>query len=259
MEGMCPYPTCQNPPSTTYDPTASEEAVKFKLRGNALLESSAGEEDSKGAFCSQRCRARAEWYKINCVGTGRTELLEDVEERRRQVARSAKEVREVAELKQVETSREERLRPDDSERTTRLLETLTIKERTTHDETPSVPTFDAPDFEGSGSGGRSQMTLKPTRNTPLPTSTSSLPSLRPLVSPPSKSLAQAPPPIRVPGQTDEEAPMPVFTSPPTMLDHEGREVEWDVELGDEEGEGEEEREAWGWLEKARREAEKEEM
>ncbi|ORY88028.1 hypothetical protein BCR35DRAFT_30126 [Leucosporidium creatinivorum] len=256
MEGLCPYPTCSNPPSTTYDPTADEEAIKFKLRGNALVESASSAEEDKGAFCSRKCRARSEWYRTRCVGSGRTEMLEDVEERRREVARSVQEIMPIAETPQEQEERPN-LRPDDSERTTQLLDSLTIRERPTLNSEPLAPSFDAPDFEGSRpspSPSSQSRTLKPSRSTPLPTSSTTVPRLRPLPPTTSTSLSSAPPPIRQPNQTDEEAPMPVFTSSPVMLDSEGREVEWD---DDGEGEGEEEREAWGWLEVARREAERE--
>lgn len=249
---MCGYPACGKGPSASYDPEGA--AAKVRIKGNVLLGAGSEEEDvSAGAYCGSKCRARSEWLK-GMLGTGRTELLEDVEGRRAEVARSASALTPRVAAPPLQQAEEQ------DEQTKRLLDSLTIHERAAPGEgTATAPSLLGPlvDFEApsSATAESSRRTKKPaSRSTPLPSASPTLSfATRPLTSsstPADEPNLPPPLPIRLPGQPDIEAPMPRFLGAPVMLDEvTGGEVEWEEELGDE---GEEQREMRAWLEEALR-------
>ncbi|BGP31998.1 hypothetical protein JCM10296v2_003777 [Rhodotorula toruloides] len=163
MEGRCPYPTCTHAAGERYRPPAEREQdskrLKFRMRAKGLYEAPRREE-GKGAYCSMKCRARSEWY-AGLVGRGRKaegEMLEDLEERRREVVSSTEElVREAREAtvgagkgkaKEEQGKEEPRRKTDDFRQD--LVSSLTIRE---HDPSstavPLPPSLDAAvqDFE----------------------------------------------------------------------------------------------------------------
>ncbi|KAM0787527.1 hypothetical protein ACM66B_003598 [Microbotryomycetes sp. NB124-2] len=273
-EGLCPYAACGNKASTAYDPQAYQHATatatqdethasattsKFKLRPDGGLYDAADlDRHGKGAYCSKECMARSTWYREKCVGTDRSELLEDVEQRRRQVAQSAKELersqsKDVA-TKVVSGAPVETVSDDMSH--------LRIKERATSaSEPPRAPSFNAPDFERPLPQAQtrihsSSMSTPPSRPRKRPSATTDSPSLasfnvhldtttRPLKTSPLPKAVPSPP-VRMPGQTDDEVPQPVFSTDPVLVDEQGREAEWAADL-DDEGESEEVR---AWMEQA---------
>lgn len=81
---LCPYPPCKRKAGAPYAPE-EEQSFKVSLRSNGLY--AAGGKKGSAAFCSKLCEARSEWFN-GMLGTSRTELLEDVEARRRAVSSS---------------------------------------------------------------------------------------------------------------------------------------------------------------------------
>jgi hypothetical protein len=98
------------------------------MRANGLFEVPPSSEGGKGAYCSARCRARSEWYK-GLVGRGKSvegELLEDVEERRKEVALSTEELVRQA----TETARRTEQGPGDAKGKARAADASTSSQRT---------------------------------------------------------------------------------------------------------------------------------
>lgn len=84
--GQCPYPPCSKSASVDYDPNDSSSfRVKLKSNGTLYQQVSKGLGD---AYCGKWCSARSEWYRGLILRGGKGDLLEDVEERRREAARS---------------------------------------------------------------------------------------------------------------------------------------------------------------------------
>ncbi|BGP24572.1 hypothetical protein JCM10295v2_003490 [Rhodotorula toruloides] len=154
MEGRCPYPTCSRPAGEAYRPAEDRERdmkrLKVRMRASGLYEAPRKKEGN-GAYCSVECRARSEWFK-GLVGSGRSavgEMLEDVEERRKEVALSTEElVRQAEEAKvRVEGGVKGKGKGKEDEATPlkrktddfrqELLSSLTIREN--HPESTAVP------------------------------------------------------------------------------------------------------------------------
>ncbi|GAA5978758.1 hypothetical protein JCM11641_006168 [Rhodosporidiobolus odoratus] len=258
MEGLCPYAVCGNAAATPYrseeEQAADAKRVKVRMMANGLFEAPGGQ--GKSAYCSVRCKARSEWYRGILGRDGEGEMLEDVEERRKDVARSTREILEEAAkeqeagvVKSASESTAEATPPPSSKAASfanDLLSSLSIREKPTSAVPPSAPTLDSAkyDFERPSAASASSATRFPSSPAPRAGSSISLPSsgaallpfntasltrtvLRATSSqplPPSRQLTRGVnglPPIR-------------FASNPRMLDRQGREVEW---VGvDEEGE-----------------------
>lgn len=273
MEGRCPYPACDQPAATPYEADdQSAPAIKFKLRNDGgLYDATAPEHHDKGAYCSRQCQARSTWYLTKCIGTDRTEMLEDVEERRRAVARSARELREELQRVPDETHQGERdqslaqsTQPPlpNTAQTSDLIQSLRITERSTPKETPILPSSSAPDFEkpvqSVPSFDRSLVTpgkpaagvrKRPSPSRPVELFNATVDTrTRPVAPSLSSQYPVPPPPIRMPGQTDDEVPQPRFSSEPMLVDEQGNEVEWVADL-DDEGESDEVK---AWMEEALR-------
>ncbi|KAJ8295157.1 putative RNA polymerase II subunit B1 CTD phosphatase rtr1 [Rhodotorula toruloides] len=185
MEGRCPYPTCSRPAGEAYRPPAEREQdskrLKFRLHANGLFEAPRREE-GKGAYCSAECRARSEWY-AGLVGRGKSaegEMLEDVEERRREVVNSTEELVRQRQAEEAKLgpgkgkAKEEEPRGKTDDFRQDLLSSLTIRE---HDPSstavPLPPSLDAPvqDFERPRRvEPPSSSSSKPSRSTRFPAS-----------------------------------------------------------------------------------------
>ncbi|KAK4051227.1 hypothetical protein OIV83_003049 [Microbotryomycetes sp. JL201] len=284
-EGFCPYAACGNKAATKYDPesyqappadddfaqsaaaaataTTAAAATKFKLRPDGGLYDVADlDKHGKGAYCSKECLARSLWYRDKCVGTDRTEMLEDIEYRRQQVAQSARDLERESPQDFAARSTD---RPAGSMETadnaTKLVAQLKIQERTTspHSEAPCAPSVNAPDFERPLQPGHAKPAIiaassppsrprkRPSAGSPaLASFNASLDTTtRPVTASPAPKPVPSPP-VRLPGQTDEDVPQPIFSTEPVLVDEHGTEVEWAAQL-DDEGESDEVR---AWMEQA---------
>lgn len=125
MEGWCPYPACGKRAAVPYEPVPSGSSLSApvatgisganarKVRlgadgalygarsrnsagGDASLEEQRGGiyDRAAAAYCSKECRARSNWFAARCVGRDNQhpEMLEDIEQRRRDVARSTRDL-----------------------------------------------------------------------------------------------------------------------------------------------------------------------
>ncbi|GAA6027237.1 hypothetical protein JCM8097_002512 [Rhodosporidiobolus ruineniae] len=173
MESLCPYPACANPAATPYrseeERAADSRRFKVRMMGNGLFEApSRGGAEDKGAYCSLRCKARSEWYRAILGRDGEGDLLEEVEERRKDVARSTRELLEEQEAA-AQARKEEKAQDTPAGGGTAassssfssspagksaafandLLSSLTIHEKATSSAAPSAPTPESArqDFE----------------------------------------------------------------------------------------------------------------
>ncbi|GAA5824188.1 hypothetical protein JCM11251_001559 [Rhodosporidiobolus azoricus] len=269
MEGLCPYAACGNAASTPYrseeEQSAENGRLKFRMMANGLFEAPNSAQD-KGAYCSTRCKARSEWYRGILGRDGEGEMLEDVEERRKDVARSTQEIlaeaaaergsEDIAAADEAGSSSPALLSASSSSSSAKtatfassLLSTLTIHENPTPSAPPSAPTFEsaqqdferkaappssAPRFPSTPAPRYGSSALPSSASALLPFNTASLTrtvlrsTSQPLPSPPSRQPA---------GRGPNGLPPIRFASHPRMVDEQGREVEW---VGvDEEGESEE--------------------
>ncbi|KAM0748326.1 hypothetical protein T439DRAFT_328305 [Meredithblackwellia eburnea MCA 4105] len=241
-EGWCPYPTCGKKARIKYVPKGEEASqLRIKLKSNGLFEADPGE---LGAYCSARCKGRSAWYR-SMLGTERVEMLEDVEDRRRQVSKGTEEMlrenEEEATRSKATQSVPSTETTSSSKSTATAVETslsnLKIVENTTPSEAPSAPKPGShQDFERPGA-----VPLKSVRKAtgrqprPPPPVGSSAAALLPfdasnLGKTILRSSARPAPSTRAPlrqGEGLPGLPPPVWKSGPVMIDEQGREVEWD--------------------------------
>ena len=257
--GLCPYPACARAAGRGYVPGAAEAEVKVKLRGGGLVQQT----KKASAYCSGRCEERSEWAG-GMVGTERRELMEDIEDRRKQLAdqtrqlaaktppqlqlnppHSASDARPALPLPPLPTS--------DPSATADLLTALQVTERPTPPTAPSAPSLTATDFESSATptSASSPASLstrsRPNRPAGLTPASSLLPfdptNLTKTLLDANKALSSAPGAnVRTPQPTKGLGGMapPKWTSDPAMVDRAGRQVEW--ASVDEDGETDEVRE-----------------
>lgn len=275
---LCPYPPCANEAGRPYVAAGgAASGSRVKLRGGSLVQGKMGKAGA-GAFCSVACQDRAEWAR-GMVGTERTELLEDVERRRAELAKATREMARAAggggdqpnaTTTTGASARQLPLPPlptTSAGATADLLETLTIVEKPTPESAPSAPSPGQThaDFE------------RPLAATPL----NSAPRRAPRPSRPSAGAAEgllgldtsaisrtvlrasdeysALPGAGVRTRQPEGLnglPPPRWTSDPVMLDQKGREVDW--VFVDEDGETDEVRDLMELALSARRAALEEE-
>lgn len=217
---LCPYPTCARPSSTPYAPD-EQPKLRLRLAQNGLV--AGGARGKHGAFCSARCRARAEWYR-EMLGTERTEMLEDVEERRRAVEVGTREIVERASAGASASTRD----------AVDALPTgaLTITERPTPATLPTAPSPTSKiDFERPTTASDTPLSLsRPPRPTRLAPSSAS--ALMPfdtahLANTVLRSTSARVTPTRPqPTEGINGLPPPQWRSGPVMLDSAGRQVEW---------------------------------
>ncbi|GAA5828030.1 hypothetical protein JCM3770_002111 [Rhodotorula araucariae] len=170
--GLCPYPACGEPAGEPYAPVDGDgggnaTGRRVRMRGGGLVARADGG-SSAGAYCSRRCRARSEWLADALArrhalrptegggggggGSGDAiELLEDVEGRRADVARSTAALLAAAQPPLPLPTAQERTAPADSKAAFKesLLASLSIHERPSPMSVPAPPSPSAPptDFE----------------------------------------------------------------------------------------------------------------
>ncbi|GAA5934156.1 hypothetical protein JCM1841_004652 [Sporobolomyces salmonicolor] len=241
------------------------------MKGSGLFDVSAAPAargEDKGPFCSIQCRHRSEWYRGILGRDGEGEMLEDVEERRKNVARSTQElVERKAKEDAAAAAAAAATRPpphaQDAKSTTfanDLLASLTIHEKPILSTPPVAPSlsstsrdFERPSQRSANPSSRfpanpsSSATSRPLSSPAaalLPFSASSTRSLTRTVLSSTRSL-RPPPSTRQPTSGPNGLPPIRFLTGPRMVDEQGMEVEW---VGvDEEGEDEVTR---GWMDEA---------
>ncbi|KAL8278943.1 hypothetical protein RQP46_008612 [Phenoliferia psychrophenolica] len=248
---LCPYPTCARRPGTPYAPDDSQAKLSVRMVSNGLFAGGKSKGASPhGAFCSAKCRARSDWFRT-MLGTERLEMLEDVEERRREVSKGTEGILERTEAKASEGTAAAAARTTSvaSEATRDAVDRLptgqlSIVERPTPSTTPSAPNPSTRiDFERPASASAAPLSLTRTRTPRSALSSSS--ALLPfdttiLAKTVLRSTTSArPPPTRAQPTTGLNGlPPPRWRSDPVMLDSEGREVEWAGDREDTEMEAE---------------------
>ncbi|GAA5862016.1 hypothetical protein JCM1840_006909 [Sporobolomyces johnsonii] len=258
MEGLCPYAPCANPASTPYrgEEEAAEDArrLRVRMKGSGLFDASGAPPargEDKGPFCSIQCRHRSEWYRGILGRDGQGEMLEDVEERRKNVARSTQELveRKAKEDAAAAASTSPPSNAHDAKPTTTtfandLLASLTIHEKPIPSTPPVAPSLSSAsrDFERPSSDpspnpssrfpadpSSSSRPLSSPASALLPFSTSSTRSLTRTVLSSTRSPPPPPPPSTRPqppsGPHDGLPPIRWLTAP-RMVDERGRELEW---------------------------------